>query len=223
VAHLNKEKKDLATMNSEISHAFSTLEAFVFQVLGPEAIKEVRDEENNYDLDKMKSKFYDSNSDVQTLKENNDMLMAKIERSALQEEQYRQLKKKVEDWGGEGYIASSMSKIKTLKLENESKDTKIKELNDRLSTLNENKGAELLSALNSAGEDSDGKTKGALMLEVSQKSNEILELKEKLNQALESLKMTKQGNPFDRAGGSDDEDNKERIVTRNSIDNRVNI
>jgi predicted RNase H-like nuclease (RuvC/YqgF family) len=157
------------------------------------------------------------------LKENNDMLMAKIERSALQEEQYRQLKKKVEDWGGEGYIASSMSKIKTLKLENESKDTKIKELNDRLSTLNENKGAELLSALNSAGEDSDGKTKGALMLEVSQKSNEILELKEKLNQALESLKMTKQGNPFDRAGGSDDEDNKERIVTRNSIDNRVNI
>ena len=140
---------------------------------------------------------------------------------AVQEMQFRELKKKIEDWGGENYITTCMSKMKTLKLENESKENKINELNDKLSNINENKATDLLSALNNAEDDQDAKSKSALVKEISEKSNEILELKEKLNQALENLKITKSGNPFEKAGGSDDEDNKERIVSRTSIENKV--
>ena len=75
---LNKEKKDLSGINMDLSQNFSILEAFISGILGQKAMKDVRDKENKYDLDLMKSKFYDGNSDLQTLKENNENLMAKI-------------------------------------------------------------------------------------------------------------------------------------------------
>lgn len=99
-------------------------------------------------------------------------------------------------------------------------DRKINELQEQLGSMNENKGTELLEKLKNHDEESDKQTKSNLMLEISQKSNEILVLKERLNQALESLRMAK-GNPFEKAGGSDDEDNKERVVQRNSVDRLV--
>lgn len=217
---LLKEKQDLTALNITLTNNFSTLEVFVSGILGQKAMKDVRDEDNNYDLDLIKQHFNKSSSDIQTLRENNENLMEKLEQAAVKEESFRQLKKKVDEWGGQQAIATAISKIKTLTLENEYKDKKIAELNERLSQDNENKGAELLQKLTTADEDGDKKSKSAMMIEISQKSNEILELKDKLNQAMQSLRATK-GNPFEKAGGSDDEDNKERIVNRNSIENRV--
>lgn len=164
---------------------------------------------------------YYSYSDAQALRENNDSLIAKLEKLVLQEEDNKILKKKVEKWGGEAYLKTCVGKIKTLQLENDSKDVKIKELTDKLSVENESKGTELLTMLNVVEEQNTDKSKANLLLEVSQKSNQILELKDKLEEALEKLRITTAGNPFEKAGGSDDEDNKERIVQRNSIDTRV--
>lgn len=58
------------------------------------------------------------------------------------------------------------------------------------------------------------------------KSQENLELKEKiteLNKELQSMKeiveKSNKNNPFEKAGGSDDEDNKERISIKNRFSN----
>ncbi|CAI2364870.1 unnamed protein product [Moneuplotes crassus] len=177
-------------------------------------MKEIRAEDNNYDLGKMKSKFYDKHSGIHTLQEN---LIAKIEKLAIEEEKFRGLKKRVEEWGGENFIASSVSKIKTLKLEAESKDEKIKELTQKLSNYDETKATDLLNAL--TNEDGDEKQKNVYLKEISEKNNEILELKEKLTQTLESLRNSQATNPFEKAGGSDDEDNKERAA-RTSIEHK---
>lgn len=107
-------------------------------------------------------------------------------------------------------------------MESESKDAKIQELNDKLGVISENKGTELLQALSSVNEEGDKKSKAALIQEISQKSNEILELKEKLAQAMHNLRNSK-SNPFEKAGGSDDEDNKERVQQRTSIEGMVSI
>lgn len=248
IESLKKEKQELATLNMTLSHGFSTLEAFVANILGQKNMREMRDKDNNYDLEKLKSTFtryYNSRlnivqtmsylilsnlkylksnisySDAQALRENNDSLMAKLEKLVLQEENNKILKKKVEEWGGESYIKTCISKLKTLQLESDSKDAKIKELTDKLSVEDQNKGTELLTMLNVAEEQNTDKSKANLLLEVSQKSNQILELKDQLEEALEKLRIVKAGNPFEKAGGSDDEDNKERIVQRNSIDTRV--
>jgi hypothetical protein len=216
IESVKKEKQELATLNMTLSHGFSTLEVFIVSILGQKAMKDLRDQDNNYDLEKLKSKFYESHSDNQTLRENTDNLIAKLEHSALQEEKYKIITKKVEEWGGENYIESCISQVKTLQLESDSKDVKIKELDDRLSIVNENKGNTLLNMLNDVEEAKIDKSKANLLLDVSHKSNQILELKDKLEEAMQNLKIAKVGNPFDRAGGSDDEDNKERIVQRNS-------
>jgi exoribonuclease R len=130
------------------------------------------------------------------------------------------LRKKLDEWGGESAITQSFSKIKTLVMESESKDAKIQELNDKLGVISENKGTELLQALSSVNDEGDKKSKAALIQEISQKSNEILELKEKLAQAMHNLRNSK-SNPFEKAGGSDDEDNKERVQQRTSIEGMV--
>jgi hypothetical protein len=57
-------------------------------VLGQDALKSARDADNNYDLDVMKAKYEIAHTDVQTLKENNENLIAKLEQSALNEEKF---------------------------------------------------------------------------------------------------------------------------------------
>jgi predicted RNase H-like nuclease (RuvC/YqgF family) len=54
---LKKEKQELATLNMNLSHGFSTLEAFVANILGQKNMKDMRDNDNNYDLEKLKSTF----------------------------------------------------------------------------------------------------------------------------------------------------------------------
>lgn len=83
-----------------------------------------------------------------------------------------------------------------------------------------------MQALNNV--DTDKKAENVLKQEISKKSHEILELKDKMRDMAEEMKSLqdivdakKGGNPFSKAGGSDDEDNKDRIYHRNSIDNQV--
>lgn len=85
---LNKEKKELTQLNLVLTNGFSTLEAFAAWVLGQDALKNARDADNNYDLDVMKAKYEIAHTDVQTLKENNENLIAKLEQSALNEEKF---------------------------------------------------------------------------------------------------------------------------------------
>lgn len=85
---LIKEKKDLTQLNIVLTNGFSTLEAFAAWVLGQETLKSVRDADNNYDLDVMRAKYEILHNDVQTLKENNENLIAKLEQSALNEEKF---------------------------------------------------------------------------------------------------------------------------------------
>lgn len=85
---LNKEKKELTQLNLVLTNGFSTLEAFAAWVLGQDALKSARDADNNYDLDVMKAKYEIAHTDVQTLKENNENLIAKLEQSALNEEKF---------------------------------------------------------------------------------------------------------------------------------------
>lgn len=85
---LIKEKKDLTQLNIVLTNGFSTLEAFAAWVLGQDSLKSVRDADNNYDLDVMRAKYEILHNDVQTLRENNENLIAKLEQSALNEEKF---------------------------------------------------------------------------------------------------------------------------------------
>lgn len=63
-------------------------------------------------------------------------------------------------------------------LENDSKDKKIKALNEKLSVVSDAKGNDFIQALNNIEGDMDIKTKQGLMKDISDKSHEILQLKD---------------------------------------------
>lgn len=85
------------------------------------------------------------------------------------------------------------------------------------------KGNELLQIMSKA-EGNDDKTIQSLNQEISKKTQENLELREKITELNKELQKLKEiieknniTNPFEKAGGSDDEDNKERISIRNRL------
>lgn len=93
-----------------------------------------------------------------------------------------------------------------------------------LESLSEHKGADILQTLNTMVDDMDKKTKHTLLEEISDKSQEILKLKEALQNINEEVVMLREinrssQNPFmESAGGSDNEDNKERASRTNKTE-----
>ena len=163
---LLNEKKELNSVNMSLANGFSNLEVFASIVLGKEGMRDLRDKNNDYDADLMISKYNEIVQQNSAVKENNEVLMQKLQNSAVVEEQYKQMKKKVEEWGGEKGVLQAFSKIKTLTLENESKANKIEELDQSISTISMDKGNELLQIMTNV-EGGDDKSVQSLYQEIS--------------------------------------------------------
>ena len=177
----------------------AVLDGFLELSLGQHAVLEVRNDDGGYDFSIIKDMYYKKIDDL------------KSGSKKKAEEEAKTLK-------------DLLSKLKTLTLQNESKDLKIKDLNDKLSEFSDIKGNEFLQTLNNLEGDVDKKTKQAYLDEISDKSEEILKLKEKLTEQNDEIQALKQAvdtsdNPFGTSGGSDDEGNKGR-VSRTSVDGK---
>ena len=149
-----------------LANGFSNLEVFSSVVLGKDSMKEMRDKNNDYDADLMIAKYNEFVKQNTAVKENNEILMSKLQNSAVVEEQFKQLKKKVEEWGGEKGVLQAFSKIKTLTLENESKANKIEELDQNINAMSKEKGNELLQIMSNV-EETDEKSVKELNQEIS--------------------------------------------------------
>ena len=99
------------------------------------------------------------------------------------ESEYRNLKKKIDDFGGEERIKLCLNKEELLITKNWELESEIKELESKLTQIQAEKGESLLHVLKDVQENSEiesEKSKKELLEDLSARTNEILELKEEI-------------------------------------------
>lgn len=163
--------------------------------------------------------------------------MQRQESFAIVENEYRTLQKKVDEWGGEDQVNMNLNRIKLLVEKNETLEKKVKEQESQIVNQDSEKGLAMLSALQGVSEDDieTTKSKKELLDELAQKTNDILALKQELeevqvqkNQMQEEVvhiresqlgRKSSEGmdssNPFDNAQGKKIDFEEYEEVSRN--------
>ena len=184
---LQNEKHELTALNMSLASEFSNLEVFASIVLGKGVLKNMQDTNNNYDIDLMVDKYQQIQGEYEALKENYDTILDNLKSVTVAMDNYNLLKKKIDSWGGDKTITQTFNKVKTLSKEIESKNQIISQLNQTISSLSEDKGGELLQIMKNVDEDIDTKSKHNYQQEISLKSQEILELKERIQRQADEI------------------------------------
>ena len=122
------------------------------------------------------------------LKEERDALRMRQESYAMVENEYRVLKKVVDNWGGEDIVNVTIKKVDLLTEENKQLELQIKKLEEQVSLKEADKGQNLLNMMKQVSENADSevtttKTKQQLLEEISVLKNDYLKIKNQLEQS----------------------------------------
>ena len=177
--------KELTEVNMNLSNDFSSLHLFASVVLGKETLMKMLDNRDSYDIDQMIDRYQKIQEEMQSLKDSNQQLISSLSKIVSVGEKYQNLLKKIEGWGGEQAILESFKKTLELQKEIENKNEIIENLNDKIGSLSEGKGGELLEIMNNVNENGDERMKMHYQKEISKKEQDILELKEKIRELQE--------------------------------------